>query len=117
MSVAIAASSKSILASLLGVAGGRVRNCVRGTIAAAGYYASMPRYFFDLHEADGVELDEVGMELVDHAAAERRAIHMMGSIAADYHVPGEAERFSLFVRVDKRKVFSVRLDLEVIRDQ
>lgn len=77
----------------------------------------MPRYFFDLHKADTVELDEVGMELPDQAAAERRALHVMGSIAADKHVLGGEEHFNLFVRVDKRKVFSVRLELEVIRDQ
>jgi uridine phosphorylase len=43
----------------------------------------MARYFFDLHESDGTEIDEAGMELPDQAAAERRAIHTMGSIAHD----------------------------------
>jgi hypothetical protein len=75
------------------------------------------RYFFDLHEVDGVELDEVGMELPDQAAAERHAIHIMGSIAADYHVPGHAEEFRLKVRVETEEVFAVNLKLEVIRNQ
>jgi hypothetical protein len=74
------------------------------------------RYFFDLHEADGIELDEVGMELPDHATAEKRAIHTTGSIAADYHVPGHAEEFSVKVRLNERELFAVHLKLEVLRN-
>lgn len=109
------------LPRLPAAAGGIVkRNCKQHSArieAQQQDHVTMPRYFFDLHEADGVELDEVGMELPDQAAAERRAIHMMGTIAGDLHVPGGAEQYSLFVRVDKRKVFSVRFELEAIRDQ
>ena len=86
-----------------------------GTLHSHIGFGFMARYFFDLHESDGVELDEVGIELPDQAAAEKWAIHTMGSIASDYHVPGNTEEFQIKVRVEVQEVFAVNLKLEVMR--
>ena len=43
----------------------------------------MPRYFFDVQDADGTFLDEVGMDLPDMAAAIREARKALADMVRD----------------------------------
>ena len=65
----------------------------------------MTRYYFDFHEADTSLVDELGLELVDIAAAKREALRGLLERAAELHDFGLDPYLTLDARTASGKAF------------
>ena len=78
----------------------------------------MPRYYFDLRDAEGVFADEDGLELRDIAQAQDEAAKFladMARIALGKAHDDPIERITIEVRDDDGPVMNVRFTFEVER--
>ncbi|MCK1721256.1 hypothetical protein [Bradyrhizobium sp. 141] len=76
----------------------------------------MPRYYFDLHEGDGVAVDEEGLELSDMHAVQAEAAKSLADMAREavHRAARTAKhRMAIAVRDEAGPVMQVKFTFEV----
>ena len=80
----------------------------------------MRRYFFDLHDGDGIVPDEEGLDLPSLDAVQEEAAHALADMARD-EVPmtgnGPARHMAIEVRDGDGPVLHARFSFEIKRRQ
>ena len=76
----------------------------------------MPRYYFDLRDADGLVVDDVGLELPDVEAAHEVAVSSIGDEVRDLlRRPVSETQIAIEVRHDGGSLMHVRFAIEMGR--
>jgi hypothetical protein len=78
----------------------------------------MPRYYFDLRDANGLVVDEEGLELGDVQGAQEEAARIIGDMARDaLSAPAVApvQQMAIEVRDDLGPVMHIRFSFEIDR--
>jgi hypothetical protein len=75
----------------------------------------MPRYFLDLHDENGIILDEDGEEMPDVEAARKEAMMALGEASRDFARVGTDGQLVIRVRDERGPVLSVSVSFETSR--
>lgn len=77
----------------------------------------MTRYFFDLHDNEGIAIDDEGLELPDLAAVRREAVLSLIEHVRDHDkgASGSPNGSAVEARDDGGLVMRVRIGVEILR--
>lgn len=85
------------------------------TLISSWRWGAMPRYFFDIHDGDGPQVDKAGVVLVDDDAARDEATVTIAELGKEL-LPQDGSRRVLTIRVrreDGTPLLNVRLDFSI----
>lgn len=75
----------------------------------------MPRFYFDIHNGLGDDIDQEGVVLSSAEAAQQEAVKVLTDVARTHPVAADPHRIFVEVRdAEKKAILRVKLTLEVV---